>query len=85
MDESQTNHLKAYGITYWVLQNEVEVDWLLNYRGGSFMMKYAQSIENELIVRNVSYQVISDAESNQIVELLSSPASNTDWRTVEHP
>ena len=83
MDESQTNHLKAYGITYWVLQNEIEVDWLLNYRGGSFMMKYAQQIENELIVRNVSYLVISDAESNQIVELISSPASNTDIMKLE--
>lgn len=83
MDESQTNHLKAYGITYWVLQKEVEVDWLLNYRGGSFMMKYAQSIENELIVRNVSYEVISDTESNQIVEMISSPASNTDIMKLE--
>ncbi len=83
MDESQTNHLKAYGITYWVLQKELEVDWLLNYRGGSFMMKYLQSIENELIVRNVSYEVISDAESNQIFEMLSSPASNTDIMKLE--
>ena len=44
MDETQTNHLKAYGIAYWALQHEVEVDWLLNYRGGSFMCKYAQAI-----------------------------------------
>lgn len=83
MDESQTNHLKAYGITYWVLQKELPVDWLLNYRGGSFMMKYLQSIENELIVRNVSYTVISDAESNQIFEMISSPASNTDIMKLE--
>lgn len=83
MDESQTNHLKAYGITYWVLQKELPVDWLLNYRGGSFMMKYLQSIENELIVRNVSYEVISDAESNQIFEMISSPASNTDIMKLE--
>jgi len=40
MDESQTDHLKAYGIAYWVLENQVEVDWLLNYHGGSFAMKY---------------------------------------------
>ena len=40
MDNSQSNHLKAYGIAYWALQNEVEIDWLLNYRGGSFMIKY---------------------------------------------
>ena len=39
MDEVQKNHLKAYGIAYWALERDVEVTWLLNYRGGSFMMK----------------------------------------------
>ena len=48
MDENQADHLKAYGISYWVLQNDIEVDWLLNYRGGSFMFKYYQKFENEL-------------------------------------
>ena len=49
MDDSQKNHLKAYGIAYWVLQNDVEIDWLLNYRGGSFMLKHIKEIEDELI------------------------------------
>ena len=40
MDEKQANHLKAYGIAYWILKSEMEVDWLLNYRGGSFMCQY---------------------------------------------
>jgi hypothetical protein len=83
MDESQTNHLKAYGIAYWVLADGVEVDWLLNYRGGSFMIKYQQKVENELIIRGVSYQVISDAQSSQIVEQLASPSSNTDVMKLE--
>ncbi len=83
MDETQTNHLKAYGITYWLLQKEVGVDWLLNYRGGSFMVKYSQSIENELIVRNVSYEVISDGAYIQIVEMISSPSMNTDIMKLE--
>ena len=48
MDNTQTNHLKAYGIAFWVLENQQEVDWLLNYKGGSFMMKYKSSIEKEL-------------------------------------
>ena len=78
MDKQQANHLKAYGIAYWVLQNEIEVDWLLNYRGGSFMCKYNQKIENELIIRGVSYSVISDAQSSQIITELASPSSNTD-------
>ena len=83
MDESQTNHLKAYGIAYWVLQKDIEVDWLLNYRGGSFMFQYYQDFENELIVRGVSYEVISDAQSNQILTEIASPASNMDAMKLE--
>lgn len=78
MDDRQTNHLKAYGIAYWVLQNDIEVDWLLNYRGGSFMFKYYQKFENELIIRGVSYEVISDAQSNTVLENIASPNSNSD-------
>ena len=52
MDNTQSNHLKAYGIAYWTLENEVEIDWLLNYRGGSFMIKYFQKLENQEILRN---------------------------------
>jgi hypothetical protein len=51
MDKTQTNHLKAYGIAYWILENEVEIDWLLNFRGGSFMIKYMPRFENELVIR----------------------------------
>lgn len=83
MDEKQSNHLKAYGIAYWILQNDIEVDWLLNYRGGSFMFKYYQQFENELIIRGVKYEVISDAQSNNIVKQLASPSSNTDIMKLE--
>ena len=83
MDESQTNHLKAYGIAYWILQNDVEVNWLLNYRGGSFMFKYYQKFENELIIRGVSYEVISDAQANQVISLIASPSSNMDVMRLE--
>ncbi len=83
MDKKQTNHLKAYGITYWILDNNIEVDWLLNYRGGSFMVKYYQKFENELVVRGVSYEVISDAQSNQIVSVIASPSSNMDLMKLE--
>ena len=78
MDDSQTDHLKAYGITYWVLQKDVEADWLLNYRGGCFMMKFSIQIENELIIRGVSYEVISDANANGILQEIASPSSNMD-------
>jgi hypothetical protein len=83
MDESQTNHLKAYGIAYWILTKEVNVDWMLNYRGGSFMVKYLQAFENECIIRNVSYDVISDADANDILNTISSPSSNMDVMKLE--
>ena len=83
MDEAQSNHLKAYGIAYWTLEQQVEVTWLLNYRGGSFMTQYFQKIENELIVRGVSYRVISDAQANQILNEIASPSSNTDALKLE--
>lgn len=78
MDESQKNHLKAYGIAYWCLQGSVEVDWLLNYRGGSFMMKAAKAIQDELTIRGVSYEVIPDAKSTAILTQIANPESNQD-------
>ena len=56
MDEvSQRNHLKAYGITYWVISQGVETWWLLNYRGGSFCFAYTPTFEKECKTRGVSY------------------------------
>lgn len=78
MDNTQKNHLKAYGIAYWVLEREVEVSWLLNYRGGSFMMEYHQQIENEMAIRGVSYEVIADVQASQIIRDISSPEINMD-------
>ena len=51
MDNTQANHLKAYGIAYWCIKQQTEVDWLLNYRGGSFLVKQAKAIEDELKIR----------------------------------
>jgi hypothetical protein len=83
MDEKQTDHLKAYGIAYWILKKDTEVDWLLNYRGGSFMAKYHPAIQNELVVRGVSFEIISDAQANQIITEIASPAVNTDIMKLE--
>lgn len=83
MDNTQTNHLKAYGMVYWTLTQDLPVDWLLNYRGGSFMCRYDQNVENELTVRGVSYEVISDAEANQITSEIASPSSNQDLMRLE--
>ncbi|MBN2011073.1 asparagine synthetase B [candidate division KSB1 bacterium] len=66
MDLQQHYHLKAYGIAFWTLQQGINVEWLLNYRGGSFMMEDQPMIERELRVRGVSFSTISNAEASQI-------------------
>ncbi|MDZ4715422.1 MAG: asparagine synthetase B [Cytophagales bacterium] len=83
MDDKQVDHLKAYGIAYWVLKKDTEVDWLLNYRGGSFMCKFHPVIQNELTIRGVSYEIISDATANEILSLIASPALNYDIMKLE--
>lgn len=85
MDEDQTNHLKAYGMAYWVLGKNAEAFWLLNYRGGSFLFKYIQAFENELVVRGIKYEVISDANSNTILAQIASPDANMDVMKLEKP
>lgn len=76
MDNTQQNHLKAYGIAYWVLKQDVEVSWLLNYRGGSFMFPYTQPFEEECSIRGVSFQVISDGQSAAILDEIADPQVN---------
>ncbi|MCK9613181.1 MAG: asparagine synthetase B [Bacteroidales bacterium] len=78
MDESQTNHLKAYGIAYWIVQKEVEVSWLLNYRGGSFMTKYIDAFQKECNLRGVSFEVISDVQASVILMEIADPEVNMD-------
>lgn len=76
MDDKQANCLKAYGVAYWVLKHEVTIDWLLNYRGGSFLMPNLQSIEEQLIIRGVSYEIIPEAKVNQIKSHIANPEVN---------
>lgn len=85
MDEDQKNHLKAYGITFWTLKNNVEAEWLLNYRGGSFLMKYAQTLETECKIRGVSYEVITDAKVTSILNEIAEPSVNMDMVKLEKP
>lgn len=76
MDEAQRNHLKAYGIAYFILQHDVNLDWLLNYRGGSFLVTWSKPIQEECLVRGISHEVLSDAETNKMLQEISSPAVN---------
>lgn len=83
MDLEQKDHLKAYGIAYWVLTQDVEVNWLLNYRGGSFMIKDIKEIENECTIRGVSFEVIPDAKSTAILSEISNPEVNMESVKLE--
>lgn len=83
MDEDQKNHLKAYGVAFFCLKKNIEVDWLLNYRGGSFLIKYNPSIESELKIRGVSYEVIADAQVNAILTEITQAEVNQDIVKLE--
>ena len=78
MDETQKDHLKSYGIAFWVLEKDVEVKWLLNYRGGSFLVQHYSEIENECVIRGVSFETIADAQANAILNEIAQPDVNQD-------
>jgi len=72
MDLTQTDHLKAYGVVYWALQRAITAEWLLNYRGGSFMMEYNDVVALEAQVRGVKTERITPAQAAQV------------YSTIEH-
>jgi hypothetical protein len=76
MDERQSDHLKAYGIVYWMLERGGNVDWLLNYRGGAFLADAAQDLQAELLIRGVSFETISAGEAARILAEVESPSVN---------
>ncbi|PQB03985.1 asparagine synthetase B [Aureitalea marina] len=81
--ESQKEHLKAYGITYWTLERQVKVKWLLNYRGGSFLLPDSEEIRKECQIRGVSFELISNNAAEGILELISSPSQNMEAVVLE--
>ncbi|RME09626.1 MAG: asparagine synthetase B [Bacteroidetes bacterium] len=83
MDLEQKNHLKAYGITYWVLEHDVEAWWLLNYRGGSFAFPHTTIFEKECLTRGVSFEIIPDAVFNNILAEIANPEVNMDAVKLE--
>lgn len=76
MDNTQANHLKAYGIAFFALKRDISVNWLLNYKGGSFLMKYSESLEKECTIRGITFQIISDRDATSTLNLISSPSQN---------
>ena len=83
MDLDQSNHLKAYGLSYWVLEKEISIDWLLNYRGGSFVLPHITSIEKECKLRNIKYEVLANAQYNNILSNIGQANVNQDVMKLE--
>lgn len=83
MDEAQKNHLKAYGIAYEVLRQNIDLQWLLNYRGGSFMFTEVSKMVQECTVRGVSFQLIADGQAAAILQEIANPEINMDVIKLE--
>lgn len=84
MDEAgQKDHLKAYGIAYWVIDQGIEAWWLLNYRGGSFAFPQSRLFELECLTRGVSFEVIPDGKFNQILAEVEQPEVNMSAMKLE--
>jgi hypothetical protein len=81
--DKQKDHLKAYGITYWVLNNGIEAWWLLNYRGGSFAFQHNKAFEKECLTRGVSFEIIPDAQFNAILTQIADPETNMEAMKLE--
>ena len=81
--DNQRNHLKAYGIVFYSLQNGLKAKWLLNHDGGAFLIENNKAIENECKIRGVSYEIISDAKFQLILEEIGAPSSNKEAVTLE--
>ena len=83
MDENQSNHLKSYGIVYKTIQQHIKVKWLLNYRGGSFLIPYDKTIKEECQIRGVDFELLNEDETVQILKEISSPSKNMEAVILE--
>ena len=83
MDNTQTNHLKAYGVAYHALKKGYEVQWLLNYRGGSFAVPFDTEGRTECLLKGVSFEVVPPARLNSILSEIAQPEMNTDAVKLE--
>lgn len=83
MDDEQKNQLKAYGLAYWGIKQQAQVHWLLNYRGGSFLIKYHKNVEDECKIRGISYEVLPDGRVAAILNEMASPDVNMEMVKLE--
>jgi hypothetical protein len=77
MDETQTDHLRAYGIAWKALEHETDVQWLLNYRGGSYLFKYDKEDEFACLEKGVSFETLPDVQARSLIRSMKSGKENT--------
>jgi hypothetical protein len=82
-DVKQKQHLKAYGITFWVLEKGQKVQWLLNYEGGSFLMVDEESTRKECQIRGVTYEILNETQAAELLEFIASPSQNMEAVVLE--
>ncbi len=82
-DVKQKQHLKAYGITFWVLEKGQKVQWLLNYEGGSFLMVDEDATRKECQIRGVTYEILNETQAAEILEFIASPSQNMEAVVLE--
>lgn len=83
MDLNQTNHLKAYGVTFNALEEGLKADWLLNYRGGSFMLDYSDNLILKCRIKGVSFEILTPQQTVDIYSLVQSEDQNMDVARLE--
>ena len=83
MDLQQTDHLKAYGITYYALTDGETADWLLNYRGGSFLLDYSDKLAATCRIKGVAFDVISGDKAIEILSFVQREDENMDVMRLE--
>ncbi len=82
-EELQRDHLKAYGLAYWVLNQGGSLQWLLNYKGGSFLVPDGEKIRKECLIRGISFDILTDAQTQNILSEISSPSVNMESVKLE--
>ena len=83
MDLKQTDHLKSYGVAYWLLEHNGQVDWLLNYRGGSFLCTYSDVLAKECRVRGVFFELLTAGEAASLYAEVQREDNNEDVVRLE--
>ena len=70
MDMEQTDHLKAYGLAFWVLEKNNNIDWILNYRGGSFILDADNQVIQQCILRGIHYELVGANDYTSIIKTI---------------